>query len=143
MKRSRRDWPYALVFLAPSLVGITVFTLLPIFASFGLAFTDWNLLRPPSFVGLENFRAMFSDEVMWVASSCFEIALARAMSARSGGFVVVCSKGSRATSWTKRHLPGLSAARPTSRKRRASYGGAETQACGRGCDGRGCRLQHA
>lgn len=64
---ARRDWPYALIFLAPSLLGITIFTVLPILASFGLAFTDWNLLRPPTFVGLANFKAMFSDQIMWIS----------------------------------------------------------------------------
>jgi multiple sugar transport system permease protein len=67
MKWARRDWPYAFVFLAPSLIGMILFTLIPILASFGLAFTDWNLLRPPSFVGLENFKTMFSDRVMWIS----------------------------------------------------------------------------
>ena len=66
-RRERRDLPYALLFLAPSLVGLLVFTVLPIFASLGLAFTDWNLLSPPKFVGLQNFREMFSDRVLWIS----------------------------------------------------------------------------
>lgn len=63
----RRDIPFALLFLAPSLVGMLVFTVMPIIASFGLAFTDWNLLSAPAFVGIQNFIDMFTDPVLWVS----------------------------------------------------------------------------
>jgi len=65
--RMKHDIPYAILFLAPSLLGLTVFTLIPIIASLGLAFTDWNLLSPPKFVGLQNFRDIFADEVLWIS----------------------------------------------------------------------------
>jgi len=65
--RMKHDIPYAILFLAPSLLGLTVFTLIPIIASLGLAFTDWNLLSPPKFVGLQNFRNIFADEVLWIS----------------------------------------------------------------------------
>ena len=63
--RMKHDIPYAILFLAPSLLGLTVFTLIPILASLGLAFTDWTLLSPPEFVGLKNFRDLFADELLW------------------------------------------------------------------------------
>jgi len=44
------------VLLLPTIVGLVVFRIIPVGGSFYLAFTDWNLLRDPSFVGLENFR---------------------------------------------------------------------------------------
>ena len=65
--RMKHDIPYAILFLAPSLLGLTVFTLIPIVASLGLAFTDWNLLSPPQFVGLQNFRDIFADKVLWIS----------------------------------------------------------------------------
>ena len=65
--RMKHDIPYAILFLAPSLIGLTVFTLIPILASLGLAFTDWNLLSPPEFVGFNNFRDIFADEVLWIS----------------------------------------------------------------------------
>src|SRR5919109_1987627 len=65
--RMKHDIPYAVLFLAPSLLGLTVFTLIPIIASFGLAFTDWNLLSPPEFVGFKNFVDIFTDEVLWIS----------------------------------------------------------------------------
>jgi multiple sugar transport system permease protein len=65
--RMKHDIPYAILFLAPSLLGLSVFTLIPIVASLGLAFTDWNLLSPPEFVGLKNFKDIFADEVLWIS----------------------------------------------------------------------------
>ncbi|THV41659.1 sugar ABC transporter permease [Glycomyces buryatensis] len=38
-----------------------LFTIVPFFASLYLAFTDYNLLNPPEWIGLANFRDMFSD----------------------------------------------------------------------------------
>lgn len=63
----RRDIPYAVLFLAPSLIGLLVFTIIPIASSFILAFTDWNLLSPPKFVGIQNFIDMFSDPILWTS----------------------------------------------------------------------------
>ena len=54
------------VFIAPWLVGFFAFTLLPLIASLYYAFTDYDLLTAPSFVGLDNFRRMFfGDPVYW------------------------------------------------------------------------------
>jgi len=63
----KHDIPYAILFLAPSLLGLIVFTLIPIIASLGLSFTDWNLLSPPKFVGLQNFKDIFADGVLWIS----------------------------------------------------------------------------
>ena len=65
--RMKHDIPYTILFLAPSLLGLIVFTLIPIIASLGLSFTDWNLLSPPKFVGLQNFRDIFADGVLWIS----------------------------------------------------------------------------
>lgn len=63
----RRDIPYALLFLAPSLTGLLVFTIIPIISSLFLAFTDWNLLSAPKFVGVQNFIDMFGDPILWIS----------------------------------------------------------------------------
>jgi len=53
------------LFLGPSLVGLTIFTLLPIGASLGLSFTDWDLLTPAQFVGGRNYVQMLGDAEFW------------------------------------------------------------------------------
>lgn len=51
----------ALLFLAPSLVPLALFTLGPMAGSFGLSFLRWDLIRPPSLVGLQNYVGVLSD----------------------------------------------------------------------------------
>jgi multiple sugar transport system permease protein len=54
------------LFLAPWLIGFFLFTLLPIAASFVLAFTDYDILSPPNWIGLANFeRMLFGDRRYW------------------------------------------------------------------------------
>lgn len=63
---SKRVLTYAL-FLGPSLVGVAVFLVAPILASLGLSFASWDLLTPPRFVGLQNFRRLAGDAEFWAA----------------------------------------------------------------------------
>ncbi|MBL8134444.1 MAG: sugar ABC transporter permease [Anaerolineae bacterium] len=60
-------WKWVGFFLAPSLVGLTIFVVLPILSSFWMAFQDWNLLSPPEFVGVANFQELFADPAFWSA----------------------------------------------------------------------------
>ncbi len=57
----------AWIFLAVPVVFFCVIRFYPAIESFGLAFTDWNLLSSPKFVGLANFSRMASDPVFWIA----------------------------------------------------------------------------
>jgi multiple sugar transport system permease protein len=66
-ERGLRRYAVLAVFLGPSLVGISIFTLLPILGSLGLAFTNWDLLTPPRLVGTENFSTLLGDEQFWSA----------------------------------------------------------------------------
>jgi multiple sugar transport system permease protein len=60
-------WKWVLFFLAPSLIGLSIFVVLPLLTSFALAFQDWNLLSPPEWIGLANFEEMFADQDFWNA----------------------------------------------------------------------------
>lgn len=64
-ERGWRRYGILALFLGPSLLGLVAFTLLPILASLGLSFTNWDLLTPPRFVGGQNFRRMMSDAEFW------------------------------------------------------------------------------
>ncbi|MDW5322510.1 sugar ABC transporter permease [Plantactinospora sp. KLBMP9567] len=57
----RRETRVAYGFLTPWIVGMVVFTIGPILASLYLSFTDYTLLSPPEWLGLENYRRMLSD----------------------------------------------------------------------------------
>jgi multiple sugar transport system permease protein len=50
------------LFISPWLFGFFAFILLPILASFVLAFTDYDILSTPEWVGLKNFERMFTGD---------------------------------------------------------------------------------
>lgn len=52
------------LFISPWLIGFILFSLIPIGASLGLAFTDYRLLRQDetAFIGLDNFERMFYED---------------------------------------------------------------------------------
>ncbi|WP_306294246.1 carbohydrate ABC transporter permease [Paenibacillus sp. 79R4] len=66
MKRQRL---VGYVFIAPNLIGMTVFMLVPALFSFYLMFTDWIFAsgQPPRFIGLDNFRMMVRDDLFAVS----------------------------------------------------------------------------
>lgn len=55
------------LFIAPSLIGLLLFIVGPMAASFGLSFYKWNIFRPPEFIGLDNFDRLFSDGRVFTA----------------------------------------------------------------------------
>jgi multiple sugar transport system permease protein len=61
--RSERNW--ALLMLMPSLLGVGIFTLIPVLTSFGLSFAQWNLLSPPRWIGLSNYSALLAEPLFW------------------------------------------------------------------------------
>ncbi|MEU7743391.1 sugar ABC transporter permease [Nonomuraea sp. NPDC049158] len=62
--RRRRDW-HAYLFIGPSLLGVIAFLLLPMVIVFVLSFFHWELLSPPSFAGLDNYRRLAGDGESW------------------------------------------------------------------------------
>lgn len=60
-KANGRDNKAAYIFLLPWLVGLVAITVGPMLMSLYLSFTDYNLLQPPEWVGLDNFIRMFGD----------------------------------------------------------------------------------
>ncbi len=54
-------------FLLPSLIGLLLFTVMPILSSLGLTLFEWDLLTPPDFVGIDNFTRLFADADFWRA----------------------------------------------------------------------------
>lgn len=58
----KRDNKAAFFFLLPWFAGLVFITAGPVVASFVLGFTDYNLLQPPEFNGLENFSRILTDD---------------------------------------------------------------------------------
>lgn len=53
--------------LAPFLIGVTLLVVLPAALTFGLAFTAYDGLAPPTWRGLANFRSLAADELFHTA----------------------------------------------------------------------------
>jgi putative ABC-type sugar transport system, permease component len=63
MQRTVLTW----LFLAPTLIGLGLFTFLPILASIALAFFRWDIITDPQFVGLDNFAQIAADPTIRVS----------------------------------------------------------------------------
>lgn len=72
MVEQRRGWRWrpdqqweGYLFLLPSFLGFLLFVALPVLASLALSFVDWNLLRPPEFVGWANYRQLLTRDTVF------------------------------------------------------------------------------
>lgn len=55
------------MFISPGILGFVIFTAYPMVFSAVVSFTKYNLLSPPSFVGLANYERMISDKLFYTA----------------------------------------------------------------------------
>src|SRR5437867_10943212 len=55
-------------FISPWLIGFFALTLFPMAASLYFAFTDYDILTPPRWIGLANFRRMFFEDSRYLQS---------------------------------------------------------------------------
>ena len=53
--------------MIPALALSLIVVLLPALLTFAAAFTSWDGISTPTYVGLENFRALEGDRVFWVS----------------------------------------------------------------------------
>jgi putative chitobiose transport system permease protein len=65
MTRKRSLTPY--LFLLPALALLGVFVVYPIIAVVWYSFTDYDIIRPPVFAGLDNYQRLIEDETFWLA----------------------------------------------------------------------------
>jgi multiple sugar transport system permease protein len=74
----RREALAGYVAILPWLLGFLFFTLGPLVASFGLMFTDWEILTPPSWNDFGNFRRVAADSLVPISlyNTLFYTALA-------------------------------------------------------------------
>lgn len=60
MKKSKFLW-----FISPWIIGFLLFTVIPMVASLAISFTKWNILTPPEFIGLQNYKEIFQDPLFY------------------------------------------------------------------------------
>lgn len=65
LAREQMIWGYGII--AFWLIGFILFTAGPVIASFVFSFTNWEILTPPRWIGLQNYAALFDDELFYLS----------------------------------------------------------------------------
>jgi multiple sugar transport system permease protein len=53
------------LFLLPNIVGFLVFSSIPVLVTLAISTLDWDMIRRPTFVGLENYRALLGQDAVF------------------------------------------------------------------------------
>ena len=74
-----------MLFILPALIGTFIFIIIPIFCSFALSFTNWDLLNEIKFIGLENYKNVLTEPeflqilintfVYAISTTCFAVVI--------------------------------------------------------------------
>jgi multiple sugar transport system permease protein len=111
--RSRsRDNKAAFFFLLPWFAGLIFITAGPIAASFALGFTNYNLIQPPRFNGLQNFTRILTDDRLHGAMRVTLIYVGASVPLQLGcalGLALLLDRGLRGLSFYRSafYLPSL------------------------------------
>lgn len=63
----RKQGRMAAWFLAPTVIGVGLFTVVPMIASIVLAFFSWDIISTPKFIGLKNFATIATSSTIRVS----------------------------------------------------------------------------
>jgi multiple sugar transport system permease protein len=63
-RAARREGAFGWLMISLAAFAILVFTALPILFTFALSLFSWDIISPPEYVGLQNFRHLVSDETV-------------------------------------------------------------------------------
>jgi len=64
----RREARAGLLFVLPWILSLLIFTTYPMLATFYLSLTDYTVVQPPTWVGLQNYRTMLGvDPAFWIS----------------------------------------------------------------------------
>lgn len=61
VRRRRRQTAAGYAFLAPSMVGVGLFLLVPVLVAVALSFHSWDLITAPRWVGWDNYAEVLAD----------------------------------------------------------------------------------
>ncbi len=59
---SRRKALWGMALVAPNVLGLMFFFGIPVLMAFGTSFNEWNGIKPPRFIGVDNFERMLYDD---------------------------------------------------------------------------------
>jgi multiple sugar transport system permease protein len=67
---ARRNLIAGILFASPWIIGFCLFTLYPLVSSFYYSFTNYDVLQPPRWIGLNNYKTIFTGDAL-IATSLF------------------------------------------------------------------------
>ena len=67
LNRHRAEKCFVAVVIVPAILYFALFYYYPTIMNIFYMFCDYNLIKPPTFVGMENIQRFFTDEVAWFA----------------------------------------------------------------------------
>ncbi len=67
-RRPSREMLRGLLWISPWIVGFALFMAAPIWLSLYYSLTDYSLLEPAVFIGLENYRELMGDHLFWITA---------------------------------------------------------------------------
>lgn len=68
IRRRRLELLTGYIFIGPFILGFLLFSLIPMLVSLYLSFTRYDILSAPVFIGLENFKRMFTMDPIFLKS---------------------------------------------------------------------------
>lgn len=74
-KRQLRETLINYVFIAPAVIGVLIFHIVPMISSLYLSFTRYSVVSAPKFIWTENYRTMVSDP-LWrkaIFNTCYYV----------------------------------------------------------------------
>lgn len=63
LKNNCKNSICGIYFVLPALIGTFIFIIIPIFCSFALSFTEWDLLNEIKFVGIDNYKTVLTETI--------------------------------------------------------------------------------
>jgi multiple sugar transport system permease protein len=61
-RQETRSFVTGILFISPWIIGFLAWTIYPILASLYYSFTQYNIIQPPRFVGLQNYAELLSQD---------------------------------------------------------------------------------
>jgi multiple sugar transport system permease protein len=62
LRRTETRWGY--IFIAPCIIGLVFFAFGPMIFSIYISLTEWNIITPVKFIGIQNYLTAFKDPLL-------------------------------------------------------------------------------
>ena len=68
LKTRRKETIWGWIFVIPACMGLLIYIILPMIYSLMISFCSWDIISAPEFVGLKNYKALFTTDPHYMNS---------------------------------------------------------------------------